>query len=91
MAPAPARRILLGMPRTLHTGLLVISLLISVQVRAQDEVTSPPINHRELAGCMMRRMSANRSLSYNDAAKACKNLLKARKDTAANVASKPVS
>ena len=75
----------------LHGVLFATSLIISVQVQAQDEATPPAINHRELADCMMRRMAANRLLSYNDAAKACKNLLKARKDTAANFSSKPVS
>ena len=79
------------MIRMLHAVSLATSLIISVPVQAQDEVTSPAINHRELANCMMRRMSANRLLSYNDAAKACKSLLKTRKDTAANVSSKPVS
>jgi hypothetical protein len=78
------------MRRTLHAIFLITSL-IGVGSWAQDELPSPTVTHRQLADCMMRRMSANRTLSYNDAAKTCKDLLKARKaDTAANVVSKPV-
>lgn len=78
------------MRRVLPAVFFATCLFIGVQAPAQEESTSAA-NRRQLADCMMRHMSANRTLSYNDAAKVCKNLLKARKDTAANVVAKPVS
>ena len=76
----------------LHAALFATSLVLSVPGLAQDEAGSATINHKQLAECMTRRMTADRLLSYNEAAKACRNLLlKARKETAANVSNKPVS
>ncbi|HEY2683367.1 MAG TPA: hypothetical protein VGI93_07665 [Steroidobacteraceae bacterium] len=71
-------------------ALITTLMMISVPIQAQDEAAGPAINHRQLADCMMRHMASNRLLSYNDAAKTCKDLLKPHKaDTAANVAAKP--
>ena len=40
------------------------------------------IAKRQLSECMTKRMSANRSLSYNDAMRACKERLQPPKDLA---------
>ena len=70
-------------------------LLASAPLLAGEEgASSPQYSRRELAGCMWKRMSANRILSYNDASKACKDQLRGRKtDAALKVAHtpKPVS
>jgi len=59
-------------------------LLASGSLLAGQETSSPPqYSRRELAGCMWKRMSANRTLSYNDASKACKEQLRGSKTDAA--------
>jgi hypothetical protein len=53
---------------------------------------APQISRRQLTDCMTRRMSASRTLSYNDAAKACKDRVRGRNnDAALNNSPKPVS
>jgi hypothetical protein len=60
---------------------------------AEDSVNpTSPLTRRQLADCMIKRMNANRTLSYNDAAKACKDQLRGRKsDAALNHPPKPLS
>lgn len=59
---------------------------------AYASAATPPsqaaINRRQLSDCMNRHMAASRTLSYNDAAKMCKDLLRAPSDalTASNEA-----
>jgi hypothetical protein len=56
--------------------------------------TAAQISRRQLADCMLKRMTSDRTLSYNDASKACKDQLKGSKtDAALNkpAPSKPVS
>ena len=43
------------------------------------------IAKRQLSECMTRRMSANKSLSYYDAMRACKERLQPPKDTLASI------
>jgi len=43
------------------------------------------IAKRQLSECMSRRMSADRSLSYNDARRVCKDRLQPPKDTLASI------
>lgn len=58
------------------------SLLIGAQtVSAQPERPAVIAKH-QLSECMTKRMSANRSLSYNDAMRACKERLQPPKDLA---------
>ena len=68
---------------------LALSLaLVSLAASAQD---SP---RRVLASCMSKRMGVDRTVSYLDAQRACKELLKAgdgKPQTAANTQSKPLS
>jgi hypothetical protein len=56
--------------------LAVIGLTSSLCIGPAPAQTpaSKSVSHaREIYACMMRRMSADRVLSYNDAMKACKN------------------
>ena len=50
-----------------------------------DQVASsiPQYSKRQLSDCMLKRMSSDRSLSYNDAAKTCKDQLRGNKTDAA--------
>ena len=59
------------------------ALLIGGVVLAQ-EPTSTAVPKRELASCMTRLMTTHRTLSYNDAAKDCKEQLQGRKLQAAS-------
>ena len=70
---------------------LVGSLAATAASYAQEPNSQTAISKRQIFSCMSRRMAADRLLSFNDAAKICKDQLKSRKtDTAANVAPKPV-
>ena len=58
--------------------------LVGAQALAADASTqnASVANKRQMAGCMTRRMSANRTVSYNDAKKACTAQLKPQADGA---------
>ena len=47
------------------------------QAFAVDSISQPTIGKRhsilQIVGCMKKRMSANKTISYNEAAKACKD------------------
>jgi hypothetical protein len=81
------------MPRARFTFAVLGWLIFSAPLLADESLNpSPAYSKRQLADCMTRRMYANRTLSYNDAAKACKDELRGRKtDAALNNAPKPVS
>lgn len=71
--------------------ILVGSLAATAASYAQEPNSEAAISKRQIASCMSRRMAADRLLSFNDAARICKDHVKNRKtDTAANVAPKPV-
>jgi hypothetical protein len=53
------------------------ALLLSAQAAAVDS-TNPPTARRQLMDCMNRHMSANKTLSYNQASKVCKEQLRAK-------------
>jgi hypothetical protein len=45
---------------------------------------------KQLIGCMTKQMSASRTISYNEATKVCKDLIKSQSDTlVASNATKP--
>jgi hypothetical protein len=58
--------------------------LTGAQALAADASTqnASVVNKRQMAGCMTRRMSASRTVSYNDAKKACTAQLKPQADVA---------
>jgi hypothetical protein len=63
------------------------SLILGAQVvGAQPESAAIIAKHR-LSECMSKQMSASRSLSYNDAMRACKLRLQPPKDTLASISS----
>ena len=58
------------------------SLILGAQAVAARPESAAAIARQQLNECMTRRMSANRSLSYNDAMRACKERLQPPKDLA---------
>lgn len=56
--------------------------LVGAQTLAADAPTQNALNKRQMMGCMTKRMSASRSVSYNDAKKACTAQLKPQSDGA---------
>jgi len=75
------------------TVLIVLtSLPASAELLAAESAAPPQYSRRQLADCMTKRMYSDRTLSYNDAAKACKDQLRDKKtDAALNNVPKPVS
>jgi hypothetical protein len=61
------------------------SLIVAAQVVGAQPQSAAIIAKHQLSECMTKQMSANRSLSYNDAMRACKQRLQPPKDTLASV------
>jgi hypothetical protein len=61
------------------TGALAGAQALAADVSTQNASVA---NKRQMVGCMTRRMSANRTVSYNDAKKACTAQLKPQADGA---------
>jgi hypothetical protein len=61
---------------------ITILILVSLQAAAVQPSQSA-INKRALMGCMTKRMSADKTLSYNAALRACKDLTQTPKDALA--------
>jgi hypothetical protein len=59
-------------------------LLGSAAASAQPQ-TAAVIAKRQLSECMAKRMSANKTVSYNDALRVCKERLQPPKDTLASI------
>jgi hypothetical protein len=59
-------------------------VLAGAQALAADASTqnASVLNKRQMVGCMTRRMSSSRTVSYNDAKKACTAQLKSQADGA---------
>ena len=59
---------------------IVIAVAGMMFVAADTFAANPPshaaIQRRQLADCMSRQMAANTSISYNEAARACKDKMK---------------
>jgi hypothetical protein len=68
-------------------------MLMGAQTFAQDSPTHPRNSRRQIADCIIKRMSADRRVSFNDATRTCKDLAKAQDDNslASNIPAKPVS
>jgi hypothetical protein len=68
-------------------------LLMSAQSIAQDSPTHPRNPRRQMADCIIKRMSADRMVSFNDATKTCKAQAKMQGDNelASNTAPKSAS
>jgi len=57
-------------------------LILGAQTAGAQPETPALIAKHQLSECMAKRMSANRTLSYNDAMRACKERLQPPKDVA---------
>jgi hypothetical protein len=58
------------------------SLIIGSQTAGAQPESPAVIAKHQLSECMAKRMSANRTLSYKDAMRACRELLQPPKDVA---------
>jgi len=61
------------------------SLILGAQLVGAQPESPAVIAKHQLSECMSKRMSANRSLSYNDAMRTCKERLQPPKDTLASI------
>ena len=70
------------------TAIAMTGLLISAQALAVDSTGQPSISKRQLiaqmVGCMRKQMSANNTISYNEAMKACKDQISKQTDNSAS-------
>lgn len=67
-------------------------MLVGAQAIAVDSAGQSRIPRRQMMDCMMKRMSSDKSLSYNEATKVCKDLLRTQNDKlASNTPIKPVN
>jgi hypothetical protein len=65
-------------------------MLLGVQALAADPPSHAKNSRHQLAGCVIKRMSASRTVSYNQATKACKEQFKPLDDDlASNTPVKP--
>jgi hypothetical protein len=76
-------------------GVTVVAgaMLICTEALADDSTTHSRNSRRQIADCIIKRMSANRMVSFNEATRACKDLAKAQDDNelASNTPPKPIS
>ena len=70
------------------TAIATTGLLIGAQALAVDSTGQPSISKRQLiaqmVGCMRKQMSANNTISYNEAMKACKDQISKQTDNSAS-------
>jgi hypothetical protein len=60
-------------------------ILLGSQAASAQPQSAAVIAKRQLSECMTRRMSADKTLSYNDALRVCKERLQPPKDTLASI------
>jgi hypothetical protein len=58
------------------------SLILAAQIASAQPESPAVIAKHQLSECMIKHMSVNRNLSYNDAMRACKERLQPPKDLA---------
>jgi hypothetical protein len=66
------------MNRALLTSVIVGVASMSVQAMAVDSISHPVSPRHQLMACMTKRMSASKTISYNEATKVCKAQLKSQ-------------
>jgi hypothetical protein len=70
---------------------MTCTLLVGAQALAADPSSPSRISRHQMVDCMMKRMSADKGLSYNDATKACTDQLKIENaKLASNAPVKPI-
>ena len=77
---------------TLKMAVMTGAMLMSTPALAVDPTNHSAPNRHQLIACMTKRMSASRAVSYNEAARLCKDQLKAQNTPVAPAAAvKPSS
>jgi hypothetical protein len=67
-------------------------MLLGMQALAADLPGQAKNSRRQIVECVIKRMSANKTVSYNEATKVCKERLKPQNDDlASNTPIKPVN
>lgn len=68
-------------------------LFLGAQALADDSKSPSALSRRQLTGCMIKRMTADRIISYNEATKVCKAQLGTEKASLAsnNTVAKPAN
>jgi hypothetical protein len=70
-------------------------MLAGTQALAADPAGHAKSSRRQSVNCIIKRMSASRTVSFNEATKACKDQMKAQGDLASNTladtSAKPVN
>jgi hypothetical protein len=69
------------MNRLLPAIALIGLMYAGLPAFAVDTVRSATLDQRQVRGCMSKRMSSDRSISYNEAKKACAMRLRAQNQT----------
>jgi hypothetical protein len=82
------------MLRVLRVIAVTSLMLAGTQALAADPAGHAKSSRRQIVDCMIKRMSASRTVSFNDATKACKGQMKAQgelaSNTSADISAKPV-
>jgi hypothetical protein len=64
----------------------LFSLLAAAHAVADQPVSQSSILKHQINGCMSRRMGADKTLSYNDAMRLCKERIQPAKEAMASIA-----
>ncbi|HEV7612546.1 MAG TPA: hypothetical protein VGO37_11755 [Steroidobacteraceae bacterium] len=68
----------------LLTGIALAGVVFASPIFAVESANQSNPNKKQMAGCMTKRMLADRAISYNDAKKVCTDQLKQSAGTALN-------
>jgi hypothetical protein len=63
--------------------------LLSSSAAASEASGTAALQRQQISDCMSKKMGANKTLSYNDAMRACKDLLQPTKETIASNTAAP--
>jgi hypothetical protein len=78
--------------RNAMTAIGACGLILTSELAAAADSTSPAMIRQQISDCMTKKMGADRTLSYNDAMRTCKARLQPPKETlASNGAAPPAS
>ena len=76
------------MNRVLAVIALIGAVFWGAQALADDSIRQSTMSKRQMivqiVGCMKKQMSTNKTISYNEAAKACKDQINKRSDNSAS-------
>jgi len=72
------------MPRFM-AAMSLLSVLVATHAIADQPVSQAALLKRQINGCMTRRMGADKTVSYNDAMRACKQRIQPAKEAMASI------